>query len=308
MSSGYYLLDHPNPTGPNYYTTRRKPLLAIVVHCTAGLEDQDMIGEDTSAEATARYCATTTRDVSWHSGSDSGSVVKLLPAGYTAWHASSYNSPTYGHEISKLDMSWADEPAAWVAATLRQAALALAPIAERYNIPLRHATVSELNAAIAAGGPPVGFIGHDVLDPTRRTDPGRDFPWSTFLRMVREVQLGEDDVTKDEYAAVLAAERPKLVAELVTQLRPVLDALIASSVIFVGNSDEPDWGVMAVVGGQLVHVPDPRRFGLLSGEGLGEGTVLNLPGTAPIWRLPRNDERPEQQPQMSGQTSGGTTG
>lgn len=177
-----YLLDHPNPSGPNYYDTRRGSILAIVVHVTAGLQGLPR-GADRSAEDTARYAATTDRDVSWHSGSDRDSYLQLLPDSYTAWHCHGYNSRTIGHEISKRDVTWADEDPTWVTGTLEMAAACLAPRARLLGIPLRHASKSELDRAIATNGKPVGFIGHDVLDPTRRRDPGPDFPWRRFLEL-----------------------------------------------------------------------------------------------------------------------------
>jgi hypothetical protein len=192
---GYYLLDHPSPTGPNYYPTRRSPLLAIVVHCTAGLQDLDLIGPDNSAEGTARYAATTDRDVSWHSGSDSDTWVDLLPYSYTAWQCQGYNSSTAGHEISKRDMVWADEPADWVTRTLTIAARGLATRAREHRIPLRRATRAELDRAIANGGPPVGFVTHAELDPARRTDPGADFPWTRFLGLMAGTTPIQEDIS-----------------------------------------------------------------------------------------------------------------
>jgi len=191
---GYFLLDRPNPHGPHYYPSRARPLLAYVVHITAGLQDLDGV-DDQSAEATARYAATTDRQVSWHVGSDTDSVIELLPPGYTAWHVSDYNSACYGHEFSKLHVRWGEMPPTWVDATLRQAARHAAAIAVRYGIPIRHATRAELDRAIATGGPPVGFIEHSVLDPTRRSDPGADFPWTRFLELVRHYATGGDDVS-----------------------------------------------------------------------------------------------------------------
>lgn len=189
-----YLLDHPNPTGPNYYPTRRKPLIAIVVHVTAGLEDKDLIGPDMSCENVCRYAATTTRDVSWHSGSDSDTWIDLLPYSYTAWQCVDYNSSTAGHEISKLDTDWRDEPKGWVDRTINIAALGLGRKARENHIPIRKASKAEVDRAIANGGPPVGFISHHELDPSRRTDPGwvgnvDTFPWEMFLAIAR----GEED-------------------------------------------------------------------------------------------------------------------
>lgn len=177
----YTLLERPG--GHHFYTSRRRKVKAIVVHCTAGLED--MVGADNSAEATARYASTTDRKASWHSGSDADSFVKLLPASYTAWHCINYNSSTYGHEISKRDMTWADEPAEWVERTLTVAARGLAPIAASLGVPIRRCTKAELDRAIATDGPPVGFIAHMTLDPRRRRDPGKDFPWQRFLGLMR---------------------------------------------------------------------------------------------------------------------------
>lgn len=180
---GYYLLDHPNPHGPHYYTTRKGSVLACVVHITAGLQDYDG-GDDDSAEKTARYAATTDRAVSWHSGSDTDSNLLLLPDSYTAFQCQGYNSRTIGHEISKKDVKWADEDPQWVTRTLRQAASCLRPRLKALGIPLRHATKAELDRAIQVGGKPVGLIDHSRLDPDRRSDPGPDFPWSRFINLL----------------------------------------------------------------------------------------------------------------------------
>lgn len=159
-----------------------------MVHITAGLEDFDGV-DDHSAEATARYAASTDRAVSWHSGSDSDSSLELLPVSFTAWHVQGYNSRTVGHEISKRSPDWRNAPAAWVEATLAHAARHLAPVARSLYVPIRKATKSELDAAIARNGAPVGFIGHHELDPSRRSDPGRvgnvdTFPWGRFLELL----------------------------------------------------------------------------------------------------------------------------
>lgn len=190
----FYLLDHPNPHGPNYYESRRKPCRVIVVHITAGLEDLDMRGDDISAERTAQYAASTTRDVSWHGGSDSDSYLYLLPSTYTAWHVQNYNSGSYGWEISKRDTTWADEPDDWKAATLRNTADGMRPIVNKYNIPLRLLTRAQVDAGWA------GFVYHSVLDPTRRTDPGKDFPIAQLFQLIREEK---DDMSEAQFNAIM---------------------------------------------------------------------------------------------------------
>lgn len=188
---GFYLLEHENPHGEHFYRTRNGSILAIVVHITAGLQDLDGVA-DQSAERTAAYCASTDRKVSWHSGSDSDSVLELLPSGFTAWHAKDYNSRTYGHEISKTSPDWRNLPGPWMDATLRRAAEHLGPMARTLGIPVRHATKTELDRAIATNGAPVGFVAHADLDPDDRRDPGYiarppagdTFPWNRFLDLV----------------------------------------------------------------------------------------------------------------------------
>lgn len=197
MPTGFLLLDRPNPNGDHFYRSRNRPILAIVDHITAGLQDLDLIGPDQSAERVSEYCRTTDRSASWHVSTDSDSTVWLLPATFTAWHASAYNSGTIGHEISKLNTDWRPSAVspAWVDRTLREAARADARLALQYGIPIRKATRAELDREYARGwsGKPVGFIGHWELDPDRRDDPGRlrgtrtdTFPWDRYLQLVRE--------------------------------------------------------------------------------------------------------------------------
>lgn len=187
-------LINANPHGNHYHPTRRRPILAIVEHVTAGLEDLDAT-DDHSAESTARYAASTDRAVSWHQGTDTDSTVVLLPDTYTAFHVHNYNSCTLGREISKRHTDWRSMPAKWVARTLHQASISDAEWCLAHDIPVRKATQAELDAAITlyrSTGEvrPVGFIGHWELDEHRRSDPGRHgavdtFPWSRYLAMVR---------------------------------------------------------------------------------------------------------------------------
>jgi hypothetical protein len=186
VPTGFYLLDNQR-AATNFYRSRRGPILGIVVHCTAGLQGRPT-GADSSAEQTAKYALNTTRKVSWHSGSDRDSHLRLLPDEYVAWHCAGANTHTIGHEISKHDTTWADEDPAWVEQTLQQAADCLRLRALRWRIPLRRASVDELRRSVADGGPPVGFLAHSDLDPARRYDPGVDFPWARFLALMANAE------------------------------------------------------------------------------------------------------------------------
>ena len=228
----YYLLANPNPHGDHFYRTRRSPLRVIVVHITASIEDLDYT-DDQSAEATARYAATTKRKVSWHSGSDADSHLNLLPASYTAFHCQDYNSFSYGHEISKRTTDWTHADPEWVARTLTHAALAVAPVAREHGIPF----IRQSRAAIDRGAK--GFAAHADLDPKRRTDPGADFPWGRFLdlmagtrpptkedKMVRLVKPPEGhpnqhDVLVTDYVNARHVNDSAELAELTQELGPV---------------------------------------------------------------------------------------
>lgn len=171
--TGYYLLD-ADVRGPRkWYEGRRSPVRLIVLHITAGLEDLDG-GSDHSAEATARYAATTDRAVSWHSGCDTDSVIRLLPPSYTAFHCQGYNSSSVGLEISKKGIRWQGMDPIWTDRTLANAAAAVRPWMDEFGIPPRLLTRPQVDAG------QTGFTYHSRLDPMRRSDPGPDFPWNAF--------------------------------------------------------------------------------------------------------------------------------
>ena len=168
------LLANPNR---HYYTTRRGRILGIVLHVTAGLED--FTPPDLGAESTIRYGLANARPASWHGIVDSDSVIDCLPDSYTAFHAIGYNSHTLGLEIANRDAKWAGKPQRWVDATIANAADWCRPRVAKYGLPVALASRAEVDRAIKAGRP-FGFSYHSYLDPTRRIDPGRDFPWQQF--------------------------------------------------------------------------------------------------------------------------------
>ena len=214
----YALTSNPNR---HYYTTRRGRILGIVLHVTAGLED--FTPPDLGAESTIRYGLANARPASWHGIVDSDSVIDCLPDSYTAFHVIGYNSQTLGLEIANRDARWAGKPQRWVDATIANAAAWCRPRVAKYGLPVNLADKAEVDRCIRAGRP-FGFTYHSMLDPKRRIDPGRDFPWArfeTFLRGVDAARLrvkgpfplapghwfGVDDNTARSHSGIRQADR-----------------------------------------------------------------------------------------------------
>ena len=174
MRMSYALTANPRH---HYYTSRRGKILGIVLHVTAGLED--FTPPDSGAEATIRYGLSNARPASWHGIVDSDSVIDCLPDSYTAFHVIGYNSQTLGLEIANRDAKWAGKPQWWVDATIANAAAWCRPRVAKYGLPVSLADKAEVDRCIRAGRP-FGFTYHSMLDPKRRIDPGRDFPWQQF--------------------------------------------------------------------------------------------------------------------------------
>lgn len=115
----------------------------------------------------------------------------------------------------------------------------------------------------------------------RKVNPA--FDMDVFRRRVADVVTRYRTTTQEDHflAGLTAAEATLLAKALATELDP----LITSRFVFIGCREHGDWGVFLSDGdGRLFHVQNPGQFGQLAGEGLGEGTVIQLPESAPIWR------------------------
>lgn len=190
--------------GSAHYKSRQNgPLIGIVLHVTAGIQDLGVSGSDSSAENTAAWGARSTK-VSWHAINDSDSIVPCLPDTYTGWHAKGYNSRTWGLEISNSDARWNNKPAAWTQRTVANAARACAPIVAKYKIPIVLASQSTVDRSLAAGRP-FGFTYHSYLSDIR-VDPGREFPFSTFISIVKK-ELGGSSSTPAPLTPAPAAKK-----------------------------------------------------------------------------------------------------
>lgn len=189
MATGFHLLDHPNPYGHNYHTSRiacqhgvKPPMLPhlIVVHTAESLPDFE--GSDTSGEALSKYASTTARSVSWHSTVDADGTIPMLPDSYVGAHVVNYNRCSVGMEFATKAHMWveaAQKYPAWYAGIMGQGANQVAWWCKTHYIPAVRLTKAEADMGKR------GVIDHARLDPARRTDPGAAFAWERFLNDVQ---------------------------------------------------------------------------------------------------------------------------
>lgn len=174
-----------------------KAVRYIVIHYTAGSE------RATSAEDGAAYDARRTDGTSTHYFVDQTGVVQCVR---TTDRANTARSKGNRLGIQYELCGTVQTRAQWLDAaslpTLRNAAKQAARDCKRYGIPVKRLSVTQAREAWTKfPDGPRGFVGHvDCTyaypeDGGDHTDPGKDFPWDTFLDMVREEMQEDDEMT-----------------------------------------------------------------------------------------------------------------
>jgi N-acetyl-anhydromuramyl-L-alanine amidase AmpD len=166
----------------------------IVIHYTAGSE------RATSAEDGARYNQTRNDGTSAHYFADQNSVVQGVETEDQA-HCARRRGNRLGiqYELcgtAQTREQWLDAASK---ATLENAARQAARDCKKYGIPVRRLSVAQTREAYTRfPNGPKGFVGHvDCTyafpeDSGDHTDPGKEFPWDVFLRMVQAELDGDD--------------------------------------------------------------------------------------------------------------------
>lgn len=138
------------------------------------------------AEGLGRYLAAPESPKSYHIGVDADSIVQYVPDSFVAWAAPGANHDGLQVSIvgyaSQTRSAWLDK-FSLCAVTL--AADAVAQYCLKYFIPRVKLTDHQLQDGAR------GIVGHDQVSRIYRksthTDPGPDFPWTRFIRLVESL-------------------------------------------------------------------------------------------------------------------------
>lgn len=176
-----YLDDH-KPARAQQRVPRRDRLSGVIGVHTAE-NTPDFVAFDGGAEAVARFISTRTdAPGSYHVIVDSDSRVQVVDYGNEAFHdGTGTNRHSIGLSVATRADVWPLAPKDWRDGAVTQLAIAAAD-ASRYIraktgivVPARRITGEQARARVP------GFVAHADLDPARRTDPGKAFPWGPFL-------------------------------------------------------------------------------------------------------------------------------
>lgn len=183
-----YLVEHP-PAQRQFRERGTDPSGVIVVHTAENLPD--LVGEDGSAEAVARFIEGRSDFGSYHKICDRDSQVLLVPFRMAAYgdgtgsnsHAIHISGATQAHMWSKMSARHRRQ----LARSMARAAVHAAKWLQRVHgvtVPPARITRAESDARVP------GFITHGERDPGRRSDPGADFPWAVFFATYERLMFG----------------------------------------------------------------------------------------------------------------------
>jgi hypothetical protein len=184
-----YLIDNP-PRRSQYRRPRREePSGVIAVHTAENAPD--LVAFDGGAEAVARFIRDRSDPGSYHELVDSDSGINLVPYDAEAFHDGTGTNPhSLGLSFATRADVWPLAPQAWRDGAIEQGAQRAFNMARW----IRHRTgivvpARRISAAQARARVP-GFVTHAELDPGRRSDPGRAFPFDQFLGRFDELMGG----------------------------------------------------------------------------------------------------------------------
>lgn len=181
-----WLNDNPPARSQFRHPRREEPSGTVAVHTAENVPD--FVAFDGGAEAVARFIRDRDTPGSYHELVDSDSGINLVDYNDEAFHDGTGTNPhSFGLSVATRADVWPLAPPAWRAGAIEQAAQRAARYARWLKarrgivIPARRITAVQARARVP------GFVTHAELDPTRRTDPGKAFPFAELLERFAEL-------------------------------------------------------------------------------------------------------------------------
>jgi len=167
----------------NYRPANRTDVRWVMMHTMEAVEKPD------TAEGVARWFAGQSGappETSSHYCVDSDSIVLCVNETDIAWACKGANGYSVHYELAGYAKQSADDWSdSFSQAMLQRAAAQAAVTAARWGIPIKKIGADEMRAGAK------GFVGHvdgsDAFKKSTHYDPGPNFPWEDFLKMVRAV-------------------------------------------------------------------------------------------------------------------------
>ena len=232
LKPGVYLDD--NTPRQRQFRERRgsKPMQAVVVVHTAE-NNPDLHGVDNGAENVADFIRTRTSYGSYHVVGDRDTIIRLQTNNLTVYHDTSSNNWSTSLSGAMQGVNWSSLTGTlreqWIESFVTMMVIQGQDL-QRRGVGLPAARLLSRSQAHATGAS--GFIGHGHMDPSRRSDPGRDFPWTEILKRYAEA-------VKTEYRPSIGSLRQGSTGSLVETLQQNINRLFPSANLVVDGDFGP---------------------------------------------------------------------
>jgi len=160
------------------HPSRNSNITCIVLHTT-----ENDPGNGVAMNVARWQASTAPVPSSYHKLVDTHNIVQTVLDNHTAFHAVNFNSRGLGVSFATRAARWGRNATADTR-MLERGAWVVAEWCKRYNIPVRMITRAEGARGVR------GILTHALVDPSRRSDPGRGFPLQRFLNLVRQYISG----------------------------------------------------------------------------------------------------------------------
>jgi N-acetyl-anhydromuramyl-L-alanine amidase AmpD len=156
------------------YPSRNSSITCIVLHTT-----ENEPGNGVAMNVARWQASTAPAPSSYHKIVDTHNIIQTVSDNHTAFHAVGFNSRGLGVSFATRAVRWGQN-AANDTRMLERGAWVVAQWCKLHNIPVRTITRTQGVNGVR------GIITHAAVDPTRRSDPGANFPMARFLNLVRQ--------------------------------------------------------------------------------------------------------------------------